>query len=113
MATTRATCLSARFLSEDERVTHRTALRRLVRPKERRLARDPVLQDKVQGGWTCCGVPNRPKWAKSGDHTHRRQVGSDRVTTLVREVTAQLPDVECRHRPGLARGPDQDPKTPV
>jgi len=93
MATTRTTCLSARFLSEDERVliadrvraglslraigrelgcpastisrevrrnrdeagryrpfnAHRLALRRLVRPKERRLARDPVLQDMVQG----------------------------------------------------------------
>ncbi|MGZ4518345.1 MAG: IS30 family transposase [Mycobacteriaceae bacterium] len=93
MATTRTTCLSARFLSEDERVliadrvraglslraigrelgrpastisrevrrnrdeagryrpfnAHRMALRRLVRPKERRLARDPVLQDMVQG----------------------------------------------------------------
>jgi transposase, IS30 family len=93
MATTRTMCLSARFLSEDERVliadrvragvslraigrelgrpastvsrevrrnrdeaglyrpfaAHRMALRRLVRPKERRLARDPVLQDKVQG----------------------------------------------------------------
>jgi IS30 family transposase len=93
MATTRTTCLSARFLSEDERVliadrvraglslraigrelgrpastisrevrrnrdeagryrpfnAHRMALRRLVRPKQRRLARDPVLQDMVQG----------------------------------------------------------------
>jgi len=93
MATTRTTCLSARFLSEDERVliadrvragvslraigrelgrpastvsrevrrnrdeagryrpfnAHRMALGRLVRPKERRLARDPVLQGKVQG----------------------------------------------------------------
>jgi IS30 family transposase len=93
MAITRTTCLSARFLSEDERVliadrvragvslratgrelgrpastvsrevrrnrddagryrpfaAHRMALRRLVRPKERRLARDLVLQDKVQG----------------------------------------------------------------
>ena len=93
MATTRTTCLPARFLSEDERVligdrvragmslqaigrelgrpaftvsrevrrnrddagryrpfaAHRMALRRLVRPKERRLARDLVLQDKVQG----------------------------------------------------------------
>ena len=93
MAITRTTCLSVRFLSEDERVliadrvragvslraigrelgrpastvsrevrrnrddagryrpfhAHRMALRRLARPKERRLARDPVLQDKVQG----------------------------------------------------------------
>ena len=93
MAITKTTRLSARFLSEDERVliadrvragaslraigrelgrpastvsrevrrnrdeagryrpfnAHRMALRRLVRPKKRRLASDPVLQNKVQG----------------------------------------------------------------
>ncbi len=93
MTTTKTTCMSARFLSEDERVligdrvragaslraigrelgrpastvsrevrrnrdeagryrpftAHQMAARRLVRPKERRLARDPVLRDKVQG----------------------------------------------------------------
>jgi IS30 family transposase len=93
MAITRTTCLSARFLSEDERVliadrvragtslraigrelgrpastvsrevrrnrddggryrpftAQQMAVRRLVRPKERRLASDPVLRNKVQG----------------------------------------------------------------
>lgn len=71
MATTTITCLSARFLSEDERVliadwvrevlgnvdeagryrrftAHRMALGRLARPKQRRLAGDLVLRDKVQ-----------------------------------------------------------------
>ena len=92
MDTTSTTCLSGRFLSEDERVViadrvragaslraigrelgrpastisrevarnrdeaglyrpftaHRMAIRRLVRPKERRVAADPVLRTKVQ-----------------------------------------------------------------
>jgi len=62
VAMTNTKSLSARFLSEDERVLIGDRFRagvslraigpelgRLVRPKERRLAGDPVLRGKVQG----------------------------------------------------------------
>ncbi len=132
MATMKTTCMSARFLSEDERVligdrvragaslraigrelgrpvstvsrevrrnrdeagryrpftAHQMAARRLVRPKERRLARDPVLRDKVQGWLGQRWSPNRSP-TLCGWSTRRIRPGTWSTRASTRQSTTR------------------------